>query len=276
MAERQDIGENGDMGVMCDMSVSVGEEACQAPPSGEVSNENNVPRATRQQVSAAKAAVNDAVRAWEHQKHEVQQAIGEAADAVILRRESGQLTLCLAEVKSAYKIYSRLIESDAQMEVQVNDVIEYTDELVRAAREAIRQAAMETESIRSSVRNTKTTLRTSFICTSICSSESIKRIYFLYTALTSARRNDNCPLSRLNAEASAASPIACCTACFCRSHASIASITAALLALTCCLVACKTLLSLLNAPLGGASGASSAAMTFMSPITLMSPFSPTA
>ena len=114
------------------------QEACQAPPSGELSDECDVPRATRQQVSAGKAAVSEAIEAWERQKQAIQQAIGNAADVSVLRRESGQLTLCLAEVKSAYKKYSRLIESDAQMEAQINDVIEYTDELVRATSDAVR------------------------------------------------------------------------------------------------------------------------------------------
>ena len=125
MAERQAVSENGDMSVMCDMNVTAADEAPEAPPSGELSNESNVLHATRQQVSASKAAVIEAIQAWERQKQAVQQTIGDAADAAALRRESGQLTLCLAEVKSAYKKYSRLIESDGQMEVHINDVIEW-------------------------------------------------------------------------------------------------------------------------------------------------------
>ena len=98
MAERQAVSENGDMSVMCDMNVTAADEAPEAPPSGELSNESNVLHATRQQVSASKAAVIEAIQAWERQKQAVQQTIGDAADAAGLRRESGQLTLCLAEV----------------------------------------------------------------------------------------------------------------------------------------------------------------------------------
>ena len=139
----------------------INQEACQAPPSGTNEQEKDVLHATRQQVSASKAAVIEAIQAWERQKQAVQQTIGDAADAAALRRESGQLTLCLAEVKSAYKKYSRLIDSDAQMEVQINDVIEDTNELVKASGEAVRQAAMESESSRSSARSKKTTSRRS-------------------------------------------------------------------------------------------------------------------
>ena len=82
------------------LMVAEGDRAPEAPPSGELSDESNVPRATRQQVSAGKAAVNEAIEAWERQKQAVQQAIGDAVDASALRRESGQLSLCLAEVKN--------------------------------------------------------------------------------------------------------------------------------------------------------------------------------
>ena len=162
MAENSDVMEatSGEDGVTS-LIVAEGDKAPEAPPSGELSSESDVPRATRQQVSASKAAVIEAVEAWERQKQAVQQAIGNAADAGLLRRESGQLSLCLAEVKSVYKKYSRLIDSDAQMEVQINDVIEYTDELVKATSDAVRQAAMETESIRSSARSKKASSRRS-------------------------------------------------------------------------------------------------------------------
>ena len=75
MAERQAVGENGDMSVMCDMNVTAADEAPEAPPSGVIEQEKDVLHATRRQVATRKAAVVEALRVCEGQRQELQRAI---------------------------------------------------------------------------------------------------------------------------------------------------------------------------------------------------------